>query len=127
MIGVDSTFVIDYLNGVSEAVKTLEKKDEPLAITPISIFEVFVGLFLKDRSEQEKQIAQEFLDSFDLLAITNSSVIQAARIQANLIRKGNKAQPTDVLIAATFAAHSCTKILTRDAGFSRFGLEVLKY
>lgn len=127
MIGVDSTFIIDYLNGNAHAVKSAQGIEEPLAITPITIFEVFLGFFLKQRTEQEQRIAQEFLDTLELLDITTASAIRAAEMQSELLRKGEKAQTTDLLIAATYITHSCTRVITRDKDFAKLGIPILRY
>ncbi len=127
-IGVDTTFTIDFLNGDCGAIAIAKGVcSEALFITPISIFETFIGLAVKQRSPEERRIAEGFIDTLEFLGISKESAMHAAEMQASLIRTGKKAQVTDVLIAAAYLEIGCKKILTRDQNFAKLGLKVMNY
>ena len=50
MIGLDSTFIIDFLRGDKNAVELVSKHNDQYAITPINIYEVYLGFFLNVKS-----------------------------------------------------------------------------
>ncbi len=129
MIALDTTFVIDFLNGEKNALeKADEFKDQRFAVTPISVFEVFLGINLNKRDEREYNVAKELFDGLELLPITMNASEQSAKIQADLSKAGKVMGASDVLIAGTCITHGCTKILTRDKSFSKVnGIEVIEY
>lgn len=130
MIGLDSTFIIDFLRDKQDAVQAArDAGDNVLAVTPITVFEVFLGVFnAKHHLPEQVQDASAFFERIELLPITSNAAITAARVQADLTKTGKQMEVTDALIACTCLAHGCTRILTRDKSFERVnGLEVVSY
>ena len=130
MIGLDSTFIIDLLSGNSQAAsKAQQLRNEIKAVTPLNHFEVFLGIFLRIQSKkEEKRAAADFFANVDVLPLTPSAAIEAARIESELIRAGKEMTDIDILLAGTYLSHGYTKIVTRDKAFSRVkGLTVISY
>ena len=125
MIGLDSTFIIDFLRGNENAIKIIERQNEQFAITPINIYEVYLGFFLSKRLPEK---IHEFFESLELFEITKDASIFAAKVSSELVKSGKMMEATDIIIASTFLAKGCSKILTKDEAFKRIkGVEVLRY
>jgi len=131
MIGLDSTFVIDFLKGESNAVEIAKREleNEALMVTPITIFEVFFGILLsRQNTEEGKVAAHEFFGRTQLVDLTPTSALQAAKLNVELAKKGNMMETTDVLIATALLHQGCTKVLTRDNDFARIKeMEIVHY
>src|SRR3989344_4142102 len=112
MIGLDGSFIIDFLQGKKEALKKGQELNVPLLVTPINIFEIFFGIFRSKRNIEEQQaIAKEFFARCDLVDISSNSAINAAKIAADLQSKGKPMQVTDVLICSTYLSNGCNRRL----------------
>jgi predicted nucleic acid-binding protein len=128
MYCLDSTFLIDYLDGDQKALALLEKlKDEQIFTTPINTFEVLTGAYALNPKEVARATA--LIDSFPLLSLTQESLHIAARTMAALIKEGKRIDASDVLIAGMALSQGCTKIITRNAShFERIaGVGVITY
>lgn len=130
MIGLDSTFIIDLLSGNPQATAKAEQlRNEIKVVTPLNHFEIFLGIFLRKQSTKEDEnAASELFANVDILPLTPSAAVEAARIEADLIKAGKEMTDIDVLLAGTYISHGCTRIVTRDKAFSRVkGLTVISY
>jgi len=90
----DTNILIDYLNGVEKAKKTLEKYSYKPAISVITWMEVMVGA-KKMTAEHENQTRQ-FLGQFLLLPVTDEVSERAV-----VIRHQSKVKLPDAIIWAT--------------------------
>ena len=87
---LDTSFLIDVLKGDFAAVNLAKKiESEPLRISAISVFELFV-------KRDEKLV-----ESIDVVAIDRVIEKKAAIIQRNLSKNGEIIDNEDCLIAAT--------------------------
>lgn len=128
MICVDTGCIIDFLRNKKEAVEIIRKHKNELAITEINIFEVFIGIYTKENYGQEDEYAKGFFDSVKILDKIGWGE-KAAKILAELIKKGNVIEEDDCLIASIMMANGCDKIITNNVKhFSRIkGIEVIPY
>ncbi|MEK6961516.1 MAG: type II toxin-antitoxin system VapC family toxin [Nanoarchaeota archaeon] len=130
MIGLDTTFVIDLLKGRPEAMaKSKDIADETLVVTPVTVFEVFMGVYSrKDPREEEERQTIDFFDQVETIPLTPISARLGAKAAGTLARSGESPQSTDAMIASALAFHGCTSIVTRDKDFLKFkGLKVINY
>ncbi len=121
MIGLDSDFIIDFLNGIPPAVeKAHHLEGQRILVTPINIFEIFLGIYLskKDRDARMKS-AKEFFSRTEIVDIDENAGFLASQIEGEFISRGLEADVTDVLIAATYLSNGCFKIVSRDKVFDR--------
>jgi tRNA(fMet)-specific endonuclease VapC len=127
MICIDSSCVIDFLRGDKNARDVIFKYKEDIVTTEITIFEVFLGVYLSNKKNEEN-ILESFFDSLDVLNIGGWGD-RAAKIFANLSEKGSIIEQNDCLIVATMLVNGCNKILTKNVKhFSRIeGIEVISY
>ncbi len=113
---VDTTFVIDLLQGDDEVKEWVEKFDsgeENPVLTSISIMELWEGAHLSDQSKEELEKLRELLDgltheSFDLEDGKLSGEISTA-----LTKNGDKIDREDVMIGA-IAINTDQRVLTRN-------------
>ena len=90
-ICLDSTVIIDFLNGRKEAVAVINnyKEKDSLFTTEINIFEVLFGIYLKKViDEDELSKAKDFFNMIDVLPFDDGCGDEASSIQASLIKSG---------------------------------------
>ncbi len=130
MACLETTFLIDILNGKEEIIKLreeLEKTEVRLTIAAPSITEIWFGALFSKKSEKEKNKIRGLISSLEILPLDLSSAEEAAEIEAELTRQGNRIGTEDIMIAA-IAKVNGEKLVTRDQHFARIpGLRVLKY
>ncbi len=125
---VDTTFLIDLMNGVEETRKVIEAK-ESLVTTQINLYEVIRGFFL------QKDAASALLQTFNLfealrvLSLDDNAIIKSAEISALLIKKGAVISDADCLTAGISLSRGVNTLITRNVRhFSRIpGLDVETY
>ena len=130
MIGLDTTFIIDFLNGDADAVRKGQELDgRQLVTTQINLFEVLTGLFLrKVRGAGDLQATLAFFERVGILSHQNEGSLQAAELLAASYKSGKALAATDALIAGILLSSGCSRIVTRDSDFRRIeGMQVLGY
>jgi len=127
---LDTTFLVDLLRGNQEAttkISEIEKKNETVATTTVSVFEIWQGI---PKKATEKQIEEtlELFKSINILSLDFDSALEAGEIQRKLKSAGEKIDPEDAMIAG-IAKTQRAKVLTRNKKhFERIkGLEVESY
>lgn len=125
---LDTSFLVDVLDGASAARETMERldtADEPLGVTPVAAAELLVGGSLG--SDSDLQAAEELLDALLWLDLTRAVSTTAGRLQARLRQDGNPIAFTDCLIAGATLVHG-GRLVSRDGDFDRIDdLHVLPY
>lgn len=116
---LDSTFCIDVLNGIDEAIaclRSLESGHVRLAIPAPALTEFLVGAFARGG----KRLAQalEFAAQLEVLEVSPEIALDAARLGGECFRRGHPVGNIDLLIAATSMAHHAA-LITRDEDFAR--------
>jgi predicted nucleic acid-binding protein len=135
MLMVDSTACIDFLNGNRTIKKKLEESDRFLVISPISIYEINIGL---ERTKRKKSLTRyhelntnwlEFLSSIQILPLTAHITERAAQIYDILESKGFQIDDNDILIASTMLSNGIKQIVTRNnTHFEKIeGIEIIGY
>lgn len=128
MYCLDSTFCIDLANGFPDAVTKaheLDARKERLAIAAPGLTEFLVGAFAQGGGRLAH--ALEFVAQMEVLEVTESIAVDAARLGGECARRGATVGNIDLLVAAVAKHHRAT-ILTRDSDFSRIpGISVEAY
>lgn len=125
---LDSTFCIDFANGVPEALAKageVSTLGERLAIPAPALTEFLVGAF----SQGGRRLAQalEFIAELEVLDVTEPISVDAARLGGECSRRGESVGTLDLLIASTAKHHHAT-LLSRDKDFARIpGLTLETY
>ena len=133
MICLDSSFLIDYLKGRTQAKEALHThQQEGLCITELAIFETAAGYFYHmGKHKQDKPFLTfiDFVSEFDILPMMNLFALDAAAYRAKLMPKGKPVETNDCLIAGIMHANGVKKILTKNKKhFSKIpGIEIITY
>jgi len=127
MIVLDTSFLLDYLDGVDATAEFLdEHKTEPLFAPSLVLFEVYRGgARTGGRAGLDEVVTG--LDWLEPLALTEPAAREAALVEAELLESGERINLGDTLIAGVCRHHGA-RIVTRDDHFDRVdGLEVEHY
>jgi predicted nucleic acid-binding protein len=117
LICADTAFIIDYLRENPEAGKKMEDIEEnQLAITVITSFELYFGIFKGKNIKREQRLKdiEKILSRLVIFPMTHESAINAAKILGRLYRIGKPVNTLDCFIGAISLIHGCSKILTRN-------------
>lgn len=124
---LDSTFLIDLLDRRDAAANRLEElveTDTPISVSPLSVYEVGLGL-----QESEREEFDEILASVVVLPFGLGESYRALSIQRTLSDRGEPIGDVDSLIAATAAESADPRVLTRNVDeFERVeGIDIETY
>lgn len=127
MIAFDTTFLIDYLDGIEATVTYLDSHEEkPLLAPSLSLFEVYRGAARTGGRDQIERVAAG-LDWVEPLPVTEPAVREAALVESELLAAGEPVNLGDTLIAGV-CRHNGTRLVTRDEHFEQVeGLDVDSY
>ncbi|MBI2664212.1 type II toxin-antitoxin system VapC family toxin [Candidatus Woesearchaeota archaeon] len=109
---VDTTFLIDFLDGSEETKKIVEK--ENVVTTQINVFEIVRGFFLDDNPSKASERAFDVLEGIRMLELDEGGIVRSAEISANLIKKGVKIPDADCLTAGISLSKGISTITTRN-------------
>jgi len=130
---IDTTFLIDLLNGYEDAVKKSRELDNELEIftTEINVFEILYGIF-RDKSinaEKEFENAKKLFDKLRIMPLKGEATIKSAIIAGNLTKKGLTIDPNDCITAGICLTNGISTVVTRNKShYSRIkGLNVETY
>ena len=97
---IDTDVLIEYLRGRRKAVKFLENQSASLAVSVITVAELFAGV----KGQEEQGALEQFLAAFDVLAVTQDVAVQGGFYRRDFGPSHNTSLP-DALIAATAEFH----------------------
>ena len=98
----DTSFLIDIMKSDKEAIKKaeeIEKKGNTIAVTSISIFELFVGVSLSIKQDRERNKINTILKGLPIISFDEDSAIEAGKIFAQKRKNGMLIDPEDSMIA----------------------------
>jgi predicted nucleic acid-binding protein len=93
---IDTDVLIDYLRDRAEAVTYLESLTPPLSISAITVAELYAGV----RDGAERSTLDQFIDSFQIIAIDENIAVRAGLIRRDF-GKSHGTGLADAIIAAT--------------------------
>jgi predicted nucleic acid-binding protein len=127
MIAFDTSFLLDYLDGVDDTAAYLEAhEDAPLFAPSLVLFEVYRGV-VRTGGRDEIDRVTSALDWVEPLPLSNAAAKEAALVEAELLDSGERINLGDTLIAGV-CRHNGARIVTRDDHFDRVdGLETETY
>ncbi|HEX9914699.1 MAG TPA: type II toxin-antitoxin system VapC family toxin [Candidatus Bathyarchaeia archaeon] len=112
----DTSFIIDLMAGDDAAVEKaeeIEAKDIPLIVSAPTVFELYVGLSLSRKPDEEKSRIFAVLQSLPFLPLDYMSSQAGGRIYGDKRRSGSMIDPEDAMIAGIARVHG-KKLLTRN-------------
>jgi len=127
MIAFDTSFLLDYLDGVEATAEFLAGHEEkPFFAPSLALFEVYRGAARTGGSEGIERVASA-LEWAEPLPLEDAAAKEAALIEAELLDAGERVNLGDTLIAGV-CRHNGARIVTRDKHFDRVeGLDVEEY
>lgn len=127
MIAFDTSFLLDYLDGVEATVEYLaDHEEKPFFAPSLALFEAYRGAARTGGREQIERVVSA-LDWAEPLPLGDAAAQEAALIEAELLDAGERVNLGDTLIAGV-CRHNGARIVTRDKHFDRVqGLEVQQY
>ncbi len=123
MAFLDSSVIIDYLEGVEGIVDAVEAEPLPHLTSSICVYEVLAGSVFASGPTDLAGARQTF-GQVDAVGFDESTAIEAARMQTRLLDQGAPLRPRDLFIAAT-ARSLGEPLLISDREFDVAGLRAL--
>lgn len=120
MTFLDSSAIIDMLQGVEETVDYVEDRGEPYLTSSLCVYEVLEGR-LGAGTTDVQAVRQDF-DGVHSLALTEEVSLEAARLQDELLDDGERMATRDLLVAAT-ATSTGDELVVADSDFQTDVLE----
>lgn len=109
---IDTDWIIDYLKGKKNIVNKLQRLfDEGLAMSVISLAELYEGIFASKSPKRHLNDLQDFLSGIVVLGITDQICQTFGRLRAKQRKVGITIDNFDLLIGSTALLHDLT-ILT---------------
>ena len=93
---IDTDVMIDYLRGRAEGVAYLEGLTEPLAVSTISVAELYAGV----REGDERLALEKFLEAFEIIPVDQTIAVTGGLFRRDY-GKSHSTGLADALIAAT--------------------------
>ena len=127
----DTSFLIDIMKYDKDAIKKaeeIEKKGNTIAITSISIFELFIGVTLSIKQDQERNKINRIINGLSIISFDEDSAREAGRIFAQKRKNGTVIEPEDSMIAGICSRRNEILITRNIKHFSDIeGLRVESY
>ena len=120
MTFLDSSVIIDMLNGVDSTVEFVREQGEPYLTSSICILEVLDGKIGSGTTDVVS--ARQDFDGVHSLDLTENVSLEAARMQDELLDDGQRMATRDLLIAAT-ARSTGDHLVVADTDFETDVLE----
>jgi len=106
---IETTWAVNYLRGKEEVVKKLlSLKDEGLAISIITLAELYEGVFRSPYPDLTESHLKDFLTGMSALGINEETCKIFGRERATLHKKGTPIGDFDLLIASTCLHYELT-------------------
>ena len=117
---IDTDWVIDHLNGRGEIKQKLEElAPQGLALSIVSLAEVYEGVFYSRDSQESERALNKFLGGVSILGINEEICKIFGRERGGLRRKGQIIGDFDLLIASTCLDYNLTLLTNNIAHFER--------
>jgi len=126
---IDTDRIIDFLKGDKKTVEKLTSLlDEGLAVSVISLAELYEGVYGSDNPERLMKGLNDFLTSVNVLEVNNEISGVFGKKRAALRKDGKLIDNFDLLIAATCLHYDLTLITNNTQHFERIEeLNILRF
>ena len=122
---IDSNIIIGFLKGESsivEYIKQVVKANNPIFISSISVYEVYLGIIANLYLKQGRpHLVDQFLEDYNqllqactIIEMTKEAAEKGATIYAQAQGKGITIKQNDCLIAGSALSVGISRIITRD-------------
>ena len=123
---LDTNVCIAAMRGNSRVIQKLAThRPEDCAVSMVSVFELFAGVFRCREPQAEGRKVTTFLAPFHLLPFDWDSALKAAEIRWELEKNGNKIGPYDLQLGGQALALNLTLVTHNSREFQRMnGLRI---
>jgi tRNA(fMet)-specific endonuclease VapC len=123
---VDTSVIIDYLKGKSQAVSLINSIDGELASSYICLAELYEGIYRVEQKEKAEEAVKTFFHSLTTIYGIDAVVAQTfGLLRANLKKKGTLIEDIDLFLAATCVANDLAIVTFNKKHFSHVdGLQI---
>ena len=117
---IDTDWIIHYLLGAAPVKEKLHRlRPEGLAVSVISLAEVYEGVFYSRDPEASRKGFSEFLENVSILGVDEEICQVFAKERGKLRKKGALIGDFDLLIASTCLFHEVTLLTNNVRHFER--------
>lgn len=124
---VETDWAVHYLRGRQDIIHKLEDlQPEGLAISVISLAELYAGVYTSNHPALAEEKLKNFLAPIRILEVDLETCQNFGREQARLRREGQLIENFDLLIGATCLQHNLTLLTNNRQHFERIvGLKLI--
>jgi predicted nucleic acid-binding protein len=119
---IDTDVLIDYLRDQAESVRYLEGLTPPLSVSAVTVAELYAGV----RDGTERTVLDQFIDSFQVVAVDKEIAIRAGIIRRDF-GKSHGTGLADDIIAATAEAQQANLVRLNNKHFQMLKDVVVPY
>lgn len=120
MFLLDTNTLIYFFKGQGRVAEhLLATPPAKVAISAVSLYEIEVGIAKSAQPARRRKQLDAFLEVVSVLPFDDTAARAAARVRAELERRGRPIGPLDNLIAGTALAHRATLVTRNRAEFAR--------
>ena len=125
---LESSFIIDLLNGKSNAVQVYEKiKNSPLTITSIASVALFEILRGKEQNQDKINQFEKLRKKLEVLPFGEREALEASDIEKAIHQKGQIISSLDLLIGTTAKTNQAI-LISNDNDYKKIeGLQLQNY
>ncbi|QHS18335.1 type II toxin-antitoxin system VapC family toxin [haloarchaeon 3A1-DGR] len=127
---LDTSFLIDLMNGDEDAIKKAEKLENDLVqqrLSSMTLFELYYGIARASNTETEREKMEQVLASKPIHPADTAVMRKAGRLSGELQNNGSPVGDGDVIIGSTADVVE-EPVLTRNVeDFERLGVDVETY
>ena len=117
---IDTDWVINHLRGIGKTTKKLEElAPEGLALSIVSLAELYEGVYRSTNPQKDEKILKRFLTGVTILGINEKICKIFGRERARLRKKGKPIGDLDLLIASTCLCYDLTLLTDNIKEFKR--------
>jgi tRNA(fMet)-specific endonuclease VapC len=131
MYCIDTNIAIDHLRGdssVTQRLKHLQDNGEEIAITSITLCELYKGAFISAQKEKNLEAIRIFLGAVQLLTENGKSCLAFGQDYGELKNKGKLTQESDLMMASICKANNFVLVTRNIKDFKNIpGLLVEKW
>lgn len=122
---LESNFIIDLLNGKTNAVQLYQKiKGSPLATASVALFEILRG---DEKNQKKIEQFNELSKRLDILAFGEVEAKEASQMEKFLRSKGVQIKIPDLFIGVTAKVNKST-LISNDSDYKNLeGLSLMNY
>lgn len=120
MILLDTDICVELLRGNQRILETRRRTAEAVAISFMTVGELFYGAAKSANSVKNTALVEEFILSVQIIDAGAAVMKKFGLLKADLVKQGIVLSDADIMIAASSLAH-CDKLITGNTvHFSRF-------